>query len=56
MEKFGFEIFIEINQIRVFGKIFIKVGKIDILIDDGGHTNEQQQHLLSMRILMKMEQ
>ena len=25
---------------------FIKVGKIDILIDDGGHTNEQQINTL----------
>ena len=43
MEKNGFEIFIGNQSDPVFWKNFInKVGNIDILLDDGGHTFEQQ--------------
>jgi len=42
-KKDGFEIFIGDQSSSVFWKKFYdKVGKIDILIDDGGHTNLQQ--------------
>lgn len=42
-EKYGFKIFIGDQSNPVFLKsIFDKLGKIDILLDDGGHTNEQQ--------------
>ena len=42
-KKEGFEIFIGNQSDKNFWKTFFeKVGKIDILIDDGGHTNEQQ--------------
>jgi ubiquinone/menaquinone biosynthesis C-methylase UbiE len=41
-EKFGFKIFIGNQSDNKFWKSFFKkVGKIDIIIDDGGHTNEQ---------------
>ena len=46
-EKFGFEIFIGDQSDQSFWENFYKkVGKIDILIDDGGHTNEQQINTL----------
>ena len=42
-EKFGFEVFIGNQSDQSFWENFYKkVGKVDILIDDGGHTNEQQ--------------
>ena len=42
-EKFGFEIFIGNQSSKIFWKSFFdKVGNIDILLDDGGHTNYQQ--------------
>ena len=42
-KKNGFEIFIGNQSDPKFWKNFIKeVGKIDILLDDGGHTYEQQ--------------
>ena len=42
-EKHGFEIYIGNQSDPKFWKEFFeKIGKIDILIDDGGHTNEQQ--------------
>ena len=42
-EKFGFEIFIGNQSSPSFWKDFKKkVGKIDIVLDDGGHTYEQQ--------------
>ena len=42
-EKYGFEIYIGNQSSSNFWKKFYeKVGKIDVLIDDGGHTNEQQ--------------
>ena len=42
-EKEGFEIFIGDQQSPKFWDYFFhEVGKIDILLDDGGHTNEQQ--------------
>ena len=42
-EKHGFEIHIGNQSDPNFWKNFFeKIGKIDILIDDGGHTNEQQ--------------
>ena len=42
-EKEGFEIFIGDQQKPEFWNFFFnKVGNIDILLDDGGHTNEQQ--------------
>ena len=43
MEKYGFEIFIG-NQASpdFWNKFFEKVGNVDIILDDGGHTNETQ--------------
>jgi hypothetical protein len=42
-EKYGFEIFIGNQSSKIFWKNFFdKVGNIDILLDDGGHTNYQQ--------------
>jgi hypothetical protein len=42
-QKDGFEIYIGDQANPEFWKnFFSKVGKIDVLIDDGGHTNEQQ--------------
>ena len=42
LEKDGFEIHIGSQSDKNFGKFFYKVGKIDILLDDGGHENHQQ--------------
>ena len=43
LEKFGFKIFTGDQSDPIFWKNFYKkIGKIDILIDDGGHTNLQQ--------------
>ena len=43
LEKFGFEIFIGDQSDPFFWKKFYKkVGKIDVLLDDGGHKNIQQ--------------
>jgi hypothetical protein len=43
LEKYGFEIFIGNQSDKNFWKSFYrKVGKIDILLDDGGHKNLQQ--------------
>ena len=43
LEKYGFEIFIGDQSSEKFWKnFFLEVGKIDILLDDGGHTNENQ--------------
>jgi hypothetical protein len=43
LEKFGFKIFNGDQSSPDFWKDFYKkVGKIDVLIDDGGHTNLQQ--------------
>ena len=42
-EKYGFKIFIGDQSDPIFWKNFYKKnGKIDVLIDDGGHTNLQQ--------------
>ncbi len=42
-EKYGFKIFIGDQSDPSFWKKFYnKIGKIDVLIDDGGHTNLQQ--------------
>tara|TARA_B100000900_G_scaffold332450_1_gene293334 strand:- start:1083 stop:1904 length:822 start_codon:yes stop_codon:yes gene_type:complete len=42
-EKYGFKVFIGDQSDPSFWKKFYKkIGKIDILIDDGGHTNLQQ--------------
>ena len=43
LEKYGFDIFIG-NQadLNFWKKFYEKVGKIDILLDDGGHDNDQQ--------------
>ena len=42
-EKDGFEIFIGDQEKPEFlNDFFKKIGKIDILLDDGGHTNNQQ--------------
>jgi 23S rRNA U2552 (ribose-2'-O)-methylase RlmE/FtsJ len=42
-EKDGFEIFIGNQSDKKFwNNFFKKVGMVDIIIDDGGHTNEQQ--------------
>ena len=42
-EKYGFEIFIGDQSSDKFWKNFFKkIGKVDIVLDDGGHTNYQQ--------------
>ena len=42
-EKHGFKIFVGDQSDPIFWQDFFKkVGNIDIIIDDGGHTNEQQ--------------
>ena len=42
-EKYGFEIFIGDQESENFWKKFYrKVGKVDIILDDGGHTDLQQ--------------
>jgi hypothetical protein len=42
-EKYGFEIFIGNQSSEIFWKSFFeKVGPVDIILDDGGHTNYQQ--------------
>ena len=48
LEKHGFEIFIGSQSDKDFWKDFYKkIGKIDILLDDGGHVNDQQIITLS---------
>ena len=48
LEKHGFEIFIGNQADPKFWKEFYKnIGKIDILVDDGGHTNNQQIQTLN---------
>ena len=43
LEKHGLEIFIGDQSSDIFWKnFFLEVGNIDILLDDGGHTNENQ--------------
>lgn len=43
MEQHGFEIFVGDQADEVFwAEFFAEVGNIDVLIDDGGHTNKQQ--------------
>ena len=43
LEKHGLEIFIGDQSSDIFWKnFFSEVGKIDILLDDGGHTNKDQ--------------
>jgi len=43
MEEEGFEIFIGDQSSKKFWENFFdKVGKVDIILDDGGHTNENQ--------------
>ena len=42
-EKDGFEIFIGSQSDEKFwDNFFKKIGSVDIILDDGGHTNEQQ--------------
>ena len=42
-EKDGFEIFIGSQSDKLFWTKFVKdVGKVDIVLDDGGHTYDQQ--------------
>lgn len=51
LEKKGFEIFIGSQSDKSFWKNFYsKVGKIDILLDDGGHVSDQQIITLSEAI------
>ena len=48
LEKYGFEIYIGSQSDKNFWKnFFSKVGKVDILLDDGGHGNAQQIVTLS---------
>ena len=48
LEKHGFEIYIGSQSNKDFWRDFYaKVGKIDILLDDGGHVNDQQIITLS---------
>jgi hypothetical protein len=43
LEKHGFEIYVGSQSDKNFWKNFyFKVGKIDVLLDDGGHVNDQQ--------------
>ena len=43
LEKHGFEIFIgSQSDVNFWKDFYAKVGKIDILLDDGGHVNDQQ--------------
>jgi len=43
LEKYGFEIYIgSQSDIQFWKNFYTKVGKIDILLDDGGHGNVQQ--------------
>ena len=42
-KKKGFEIFIGDSSNQEFmNSVFKKIGKVDIILDDGGHTNSQQ--------------
>ena len=42
-EKYGFKIFIGDQSKESFWKTFFKkIGKVDLVLDDGGHTNYQQ--------------
>ena len=42
-EKYGFEIFIgDQSKEKFWNYFFKKIGKVDIILDDGGHTNYQQ--------------
>jgi hypothetical protein len=42
-EKHGFEIYISDQSSDTFWtELFQKIGKVDVVIDDGGHTNRQQ--------------
>ena len=42
-EKHGFEIYIGDQSSNTFWtELFEKIGKVDVVIDDGGHTNRQQ--------------
>jgi len=51
LEKHGFEIFIGSQSNKIFWeKFYSKIGKIDILLDDGGHVNDQQIISLSEAI------
>ena len=51
LEKHGFEIFVGSQSDKNFWRNFYnKVGKIDILLDDGGHVNDQQIITLSESI------
>ena len=48
LEKHGFEIYIGSQSDKNFWKNFYsKVGKVDVLLDDGGHVNDQQIITLS---------
>ena len=51
LEKDGFEIFIgSQSDISFWEKFYAQVGKIDVLLDDGGHVNDQQIITLSEAI------
>ena len=51
LEKHGFEIYIgSQSDINFWKNFFSKIGKIDILLDDGGHGNVQQIVTLSETI------
>ena len=51
LEKYGFEIYIGSQSTKNFWKdFFAKIGKVDILLDDGGHGNVQQIVTLSEAI------
>ena len=50
-EKYGFEIFIGSQSDEKFWNYFYdKVGKVDILLDDGGHHNKHQMTSVSVAI------
>ena len=51
LEKHGFEIFVGSQSDKLFWESFYStIGKIDILLDDGGHVNDQQIITLSEAI------
>jgi len=51
LEKHGFEIYIGSQSDKSFwNNFFNKVGKIDVLLDDGGHSNVQQIITLNQAI------
>tara|TARA_B100001564_G_C20589204_1_gene646999 strand:- start:503 stop:1267 length:765 start_codon:yes stop_codon:yes gene_type:complete len=52
-EKYGFEIFIgDQSKEKFWDYFFKKIGKVDVVLDDGGHTNYQQVITTNMCVPM----